>query len=292
MDWDDLRIALAVARGGTLSAAGEALTVSHTTVGRRLRALEERLGARLFDATPSGFVPTEAGRDLVAVAERLEADVLALDGRIAGRDERLEGPLRVATLEVVFRMFRGLFTGFAARHPGVALTVAASDDEVSLTRREADVALRLAGAPPEHLVGRKVGRLTFAPYASRALVERVGSGAPLGAFPWIHWDERLGMRWLDAWLAERAPGARVVLRVDLGGAAMHDLIADGVGVQFLARHEGDADPRLVCVGDGGPMAARDLWLLTLPELRQTPRVRAFMDHMASELAVALGRGSA
>lgn len=288
MDWDDLRYALAVARAGTLSGAAEALGVSHTTVGRRLRALEERLGVRLFDATPEGFRPTAAGGDLVAVAERMEADTLSLEGRVLGRDERLSGPLRVSTMELVFRAFRETFTSFTGRYPGVALTVTASDDEVSLARREADVVVRLTARPPEQLVGRRVGRMQFVAYAARSLVARVGEGAPLGAYPWIHWDERLDMGWLDAWLAQHAPGATVAMRVDVSAAAMHELIAAGAGVQFLACIEGDADPSLVRVGPVDPYASRDLWVLTLPELRDTPRVRAFTDHMAERLRATLG----
>lgn len=285
--WDDLRYALGLARAGTLSAAAESLGVSHTTVGRRLRALEERLGVRLFDATPEGFTPTEAGRDLVAVAERMESDALALEARVHGRDARLTGALRVSAMELVFRAFRGAFADFVARYPSVALTVTTSDDEVSLARREADVVLRLNNRPPEQLVGRRVGSMQFAPYAARALVAAVGEGAPLGAFPWIHWDERLGYDWLDAWLAEHAPGARIALRVDVSAAAMHELIAEGLGVQFLACVEGDADASLVRVGPLDPFARRDLWVLTLPELRDTPRVRAFTDHMAERLRAML-----
>ncbi len=283
MDWDDLRYALAVARAQTLSAAAEALGVSHTTVGRRLRALEERLGVRLFDATPEGFRTTAAGDDLVAVAERMEADTFALEGRVLGRDERLTGALRVSAMELVFRAFREAFTSFAVRYPSVALTVTTSDDEVSLARREADVVLRLNNQPPPQLVGRRVGRMQFVAYAARSLVARVGEGAPLGAYPWIHWDERLNAGWLDAWLAQHAPGASVAMRVDASAAAMHELIAAGVGVQFLACVEGDADPSLVRVGPVDPYARRDLWVLTLPELRDTPRVRAFTDHMAERL---------
>jgi DNA-binding transcriptional LysR family regulator len=287
VDWDDLRYALAVARTRTLSGAAAALGVSHTTVGRRLRALEERLGARLFDATPDGFTLTIAGQDLVAVAERMEADTLSLEGRVLGRDERLTGALRVSSMELVFRVFRSAFVSFTERFPGVALTVTTSDDEVSLARREADVVLRLSNKPPEQLVGRRVGRLQFDAYAARSLVERLGEDAPLGAYPWIHWDERLGMDWLDGWLATNAPGATIALRVDVGGAAMHELIAAGVGVQFLACLEGDADPSLVRVGPLDPFASRELWVLTLPELRDTPRIRAFTDHMVESLRLAL-----
>ena len=114
-----------------------------------------------------------------------------------------------------------------------------------------------------------------------------GSGFGLLTHPWIHWDERLGMDWLDGWLATHAPGATIAMRVDVGAAAMHELVAAGVGVQFLACIQGDADPTLVRVGPLDPFASRDLWVLTLPELRDTPRIRAFTDHMVENLRVAL-----
>ncbi len=288
VDWDDLRYALAVARARTLSGAGEALGVSHTTVGRRLRALESRLGARLFDASDDGLTPTPAGQDLVDVAARMEADALALEGRVVGRDDGLTGALRVSMMELVFRAFRGAFTSFTARYPGVALTITATDDEVSLTRREADVVLRVTDNPPEHLVGQRLGRMQFDAYAARSLVDRVGADAPLGAYPWIHWDERRDMGWLDVWLAQHAPGAKVAMRVDVSAAAMHELIASGAGVQFLACVEGDADPSLVRVGPMDPFARRSLWILTLPELRNTPRIRAFIDHVAERVRASLG----
>lgn len=287
MHWDDLRYALALARSGTLSAAAERLGVSHTTVSRRLRALEERVGSTLFDVSSEGYVATPAGEDLVAVAARMEAETLALENRVLGRDERLAGALRVSIMELFFRGFRDAFASFVETYPDIELTVTATDDEVSLTRREADVVVRLNSTPPEHLVGRRVGSVQFDVYASRALVARIGADAPLAAFPWIAWDERLNVRWLDAWLAQHAPSARIVLRVDAGAATMHELISAGVGVQFLAQFEGDADPELVCLGPHDPFARRDLWLLTAPELRNAPRVRAFMDHMAERLRATL-----
>ena len=150
------------------------------------------------------------------------------------------------------------------------------------------MALRLNNTPPETLVGRRLGTMQFAPYASRELVQHVGEDAPLGAYPWIHWDERLEHRWLDAWLAQHAPGARLALRVDASNAAMHELISAGLGVQFLACLEGDADPQLVRVGPVDPLARRDLWLLTLPELRKSPRVRAFIDFIDPRVRAWLG----
>lgn len=280
VDWDDLRYVLALARHRSQSQAAAHLRATHTTVGRRLRALEASLGVRLFDATPDGYVPTATGLAVAEVAERMESELLALEARVLGGDTRLQGKLRVTTMDILFRRYQGAFRSFLDRHPGVELTLGCADAEASLTRREADVALRMTNSPPEHLVGRKVGRVEFAVYAQRELAQNVGgASAGYSAFPWLHWDERLDPRWLDGWLESRAHGARVVLRVDAGSLALREIIASGVGVHFLATFEGDNDPRLERIGPVEDAFTREVWLLTLPELRNATRVRAFLDHM-------------
>ncbi len=279
MDWDDLRYVLALARDRTLSRAAERLGATHTTVGRRLRAIEQSLGVRLFDQTPEGYVATTAGLEVAEVAERMESELHALEASVLGRDARLEGKLRVATMDLLFRRHQTAFAEFIVRHPDVELTVTSSDTEVSFTRREADVALRMTNSPPEYLVGRKVGRIEFAAYASRGLIERVGAEAPLGAFPWLHWDERMNMRWLDAWLANNAPGAKIAMRMDFATLGLREAVAAGIGAHFLPTFDGDSHPSLARISPVQHEYSRDVWLLTLPELRTNRRVRAFMEHM-------------
>lgn len=284
LDWDDLRYVLAVYRDRSSSRAGSRLGVSHTTVGRRVRAIEEALGVRLFDQTPDGFVPTAAGRDVAAVAERMEADLMSLEGRVLGSDAKLEGKLRVATMDMLFQQYQNAFLSFIKRYPTVEVTVTTSNIEVSFTRREADVALRMTNTPPEYLVGRKVGRVDFAVYGSKALVESKGPGAGYSDFPWLAWDEqRPDMRWFDGWLAANAPGASIVMRVDFSTIQLNELIASGIGVHFMACFQGDADPSLARIGPVDTQYSRDVWLLTLPELRTTNRIQAFMDHIEDQL---------
>lgn len=282
--WDDLQYVLALARAGTLNGAAERLGVTHTTVGRRLRGLEEALGTRLFDRSPDGSVPTAAGHELVATAEAMQAAFDAGRARLLGRDARLAGPLRVATMDMLYLRHRAAFTAFTAAQPDVTLTVLIGDDQVSLLRREAEVALRMSNAPPDYLIGRRIGRERFAVYGAVELVERIGADTPLSGWPWIHWDERSAMsRWLDGWLAVNAPGAAIALRVDVPTAVLREVVASGVGVHFCAVADGDADPRLRRIGPVLDDVSRDVWLLTLPDLRGNARVRAFMDHMADRL---------
>lgn len=283
MDWDTLRLVLALQRGTTLTAAAAELGVTRTTVGRRLLQVEEELGTRLFDRTPGGLLPTPAGEHLVRAAAAMEDTVREAEARVRRQDALLRGELRVTTVDFLFDGFPELFGSFVERHPGVALTVQAVDTQLSLRRREADVALRIGNAPAEHLVGRQVGRLQFELYAARSLLERVGLDAPLSALPWLHWHDRAAGAWLDQWLDAHAPGARVALRVD-GYAAMRRAVQAGIGVHFLCPFHGDPDPGLVRLDRRLSEHARALWLLTLRELRQTARVRAFLDHAVARLS--------
>lgn len=282
MDWDDLRFVLAIARHGSLSGAGVHLGVNHTTVGRRLGRLEKTLGVRLFDRTPDGFHPTSAGLDLEELATEIEARVLRGEAEVKGHDSKLEGALQVSTLDFLFEAFADVFASFCERHPGVDLTVRSTVDEVSLYRREADVVFRMTNAPPETLVGRQVGKVWFAVYGHRRLAERT---TDWNALPWLHWDEQLesSARWLDDWLAKNAPDARITLRLGESTLVRRAALRAGIGVHPLACLEGDPDPDLVRIGPTLVDFTRGLWLLTLPTLRHTRRVRAFLDHVTEAL---------
>ncbi len=277
MAWDDLRYVLALRRAGNLTGAARELAVARTTVGRRLREVEQRLGVRLFDRTPEGLVPTAAGAELAEAAEGIEGEVLTAEGRLLGRDAELQGGLRVSTLDFVFGGFAEVFASFLERYPRVDLTVCASTEQVSLARREADVALRLANEPGGDLVGRRLVRLQFEVYAARSLAERVGLETPLSEWPWLDADERSGNRWLETWRASHAPGARVAFRTPDYGV-MRRALGQGMGVHFLPCFDGDADPTLVSLGHRLTEPVRHLWVLTLPDLRHNRRIRAFMDH--------------
>ncbi|MFN3201437.1 MAG: LysR family transcriptional regulator [Bradymonadia bacterium] len=283
MDWDDLQYVLAVHRQHSLSGAAQQLGVTHTTVGRRLKGLEAHLGVRLFDRTPDGYVTTIAGEEIVAAAQQMEEVALTAEGRVLGRDVRLQGPLRVSTMDTLFQQHIEAFASFRTRYPLIELTVCISDDEVSLTRRDADVALRMTNTPPPYLVGRQIGHLDFAVYGLAAWVEERGEEAGYAAYPWLHWDERSNTRWLDGWLARHAPGAEIAMRVGFPSTLIRVAILAGIGVHFLPCAEGDADSRLRRIGPVVSEFRRGLWVLTLADLRNTPRVRAFMDHMAESV---------
>lgn len=274
---------LAISRHRTLLKAATTLGVAHTTVSRRLKTLEAELGVRLFDRTPDGLVATAAGEDLIEAAERMEGDMLSVRARVLGRDAELRGRLRVSTFDVLFYSLEQSFISFLKRYPHVELSVATSPERVSLPRREADIAIRLSNGPPESLVGRKVGYMQFGVYAARTLVERVGEDAPLSEYPWLSWDAGENLAWFEGWLAENAPGAKIVLRLGDRGVLMAHAVRSGLGAQILPCLLADADPLLQRLTPLDEVFRLDLWLLTLPELRTNSRVRAFMEHMTEAL---------
>src|SRR6478609_5407604 len=149
MDWDDLRYVLAIHREKSLSRAAATLGVTRTTVGRRLKEVEARLGVRLFDRNEEGLAATATGDELAAAAMRIEEEIHLTEGRVLGRDAELRGRLRVSTLDFIFAGFPDVFASFVQRYPGVDVTVGVTNERVSLIRREADIALRLGNSPAE-----------------------------------------------------------------------------------------------------------------------------------------------
>lgn len=282
MDWDDLRLVLAVARGGSLSAAARWLGVNHSTVFRRLAALEAQLGVRLFERLPEGYRPSAAGADLTAAAERVEAEMQALDRRLAGRDARLAGSLRLtAPDDVVETLLMDPLGRFLTAYPEVRLEVVVDNRMLSLTRREADVALRPTLEPPEVLVGRRVAPLGSAVYGAPDLAA-AARDRPLAELPWVGWDEGSGPAAVTRWIADHVPVEAIRWR---GNSLLNQASACrlGLGLAILPCFLGDAGGDLERISGPEDAWNTDLWLLTHPDLRATARVRALMDFLFDDL---------
>jgi DNA-binding transcriptional LysR family regulator len=280
MNWDDLRFFLAAARSKTLSGAARRLGVNQTTVTRRLEALEGELGVRLFDRTPAGIVATQAGAEILRVAEQVENNVAALERHALGLDARLTGELRVTTIDMTAFYDAALFDGFARRYPGIELELSVGDFPRNLTRREADIAIRWTSAPPEHLVGHRVARAEYALYGARSMLETLPGEVPLADYPWLGWDAASNARVTAAWMEQNVPEANVVCRYDMA-LAMHAALKAGMGVGFMPCAYGDTDPTLLRLRSLEPGFGLDIWVLTHPDLRGSARVRAFLDHASA-----------
>lgn len=284
-NWDDLRFFLALARHGRLASAGEALGVNHTTVFRRLAALEERLGTRLFDRGADGHHLTAAGEEMRVVAEEIEDRVFGLDRQVLGRDQELRGVIRVTTADSTHAIARA-FRGFLREHPGVTLEVVVDNRVLSLHRREADVALRAGGRPTEpDVVARQIGAISWAVYAGAGYLAdnpRPRRARDLDRCELVTGDASFAHVPAQQWLAAHAPHGRVRYRA----SNMFDqvrAIAAGIGVGVAPCPLADEEPALTRLFTPAGIDAEPLWLIYHGDLRQTARVRAFIDYLTTAL---------
>jgi len=284
MEWDDLKHFLAVARTGSLTEAARGLKASAATVGRHIEALEHRLGARLFEHRSTGYVLTEVGLSILARAEGVETAVLAVERGAVSADESLAGKVRVACTEDMATMvIVPHLAPFVARYPGVALELVGGMPAVSLTRRDADIALRSVRPEAGDLTMRRIGGVDLAVYASRAYAQSRGlqpgtlDFAKVETITWI--DEMMGLRG-GAWLASHSVGSRVALRVN-NTRMLYAACVAGLGVAVLPCFGGDADPSLVCIVPPQEVQTLDLWMVVHRDLATMPRVRATMDYLVT-----------
>lgn len=279
MDWDDLRFLLAVTRASTLSEAAKALGVTQTTVTRRLTSLEEQVGARLVVRTSHGIVVTDTGRIVAHAAEEVEGRLATLDQQITARDDALEGPLRIATIDMVAHYDAELFASFRARFPGVEVTVFTGYERRNLGRDAADIAIRWTNDPPESLVGRRMGTATFALHAGQSLLDRIGEDVPLAELPWLAWIPAMRAAITEAWMQQHVPDAQVVARYD-SAVALHAAIRAGLGVGFMPCAYAARDPAFVRLRPPERGFDYEVWLMLHAQARYAARVRAFADHAA------------
>ncbi|MDH3981116.1 MAG: LysR family transcriptional regulator [Gammaproteobacteria bacterium] len=282
MQWNDLTVVLAICRAGTLSGAARALNLNHSTVFRRLNAIEEKMGVRFFERLQQGYVMTEAGEAAMRAAERIDEEVLGLSRELVGKDLRLQGSIRVTAPEGLSIHFLGTHIGqFCRLHPDIHVDLVVTSSDLRLSRREADLAVRVTSHPPDTSLGRHICRFRFCMYASRAYLKKNFHGK-LEDYDWLMPDD--GIDWLPAsiWRKELRPQARVVMSSDntlvLVNAAKNDL-----GVIPLPCFWGDSEKKLVRVIDPPDELTLDLWLLTHQDLRHTARVRALMTFLHEAL---------
>ena len=284
MDWETLNYALALGRFGTMSAAAVELGVNHSTVSRRIAALQSSLGVTLFVSTPDGWELTPAGEVLVERGERIEFEVLELDRALLAKDDQVAGTLRITALDVGFTWLAPQFLAFRQRYPHIKLEFVAHNMPINLSRREADIAIRATNNPPETLVGRRVATVVYAAFAARTLVESLDIDAPEGEWtandlaklPWLSWDQKMGAVVTEQWLLQNVGLDQIVARYD-SSPVMIDHTRAGLGAACLPAYLIDDYRDIVRLTPALEGFEIDLWVLTHPDLRRSARVRAFMD---------------
>lgn len=285
LDWDDVRIFLELARTGSLSSAARALRISHATVGRRIAALEAALGRVLAERRPDGYVLTADGEAVRALAEAMDERALAIlrqggqDGHQGhGRAETLTGTVRLTTTPALADRFLVPRLGpLRARHPRLALEVAVDNRDVSLARREADLAIRLARPRQGELVARRLASIAYGLFAR--------PGAPDSL---IAYDEGLAELPEALWLARHGGGRPIGFRSNSAQAQLAAAAA-GLGIALLPCWLAALEPDLIAVPPPGPAPGlppvqpltREAWLIMHRDLKDAPRIRAVVDHVAA-----------
>lgn len=287
MEWGDVRFFLAVARSGSLGEAARRLGVSHPTVGRRLRALEDEAGQPLLRRTTDGLVLTDAGDAVLALAESMESSALSMERRLAGSQARLEGILRISSADwFAGHVLAPVLAELGRRHPAVVPEVIASYRLLDLSRRDADVAFRIVPFSEPDIVQRRLMRLSYGLYGStdtvRAMQDDPASvGLILMNTAQSHFPD-------VAWMLDRFPRSRRAF-TSTSRSVQARMCLQGMGMAVLPRPLGDAVPGLQRVDTAEEPPSRDIWVGYHRDLRHMDRLRAMLaiaDDLLSDAAPA------
>lgn len=284
LQWDDVRHFLTLAQHGSLSAAARRLRVEHSTVARRVEALEKTLGIRLFDRLPRGWILTPEGETLANQAGRMEDEALAFS-RLALGVSALQGTVRLSAPPAIASHFLvPRLLPLRQDWPGIDLEIVGESRQANLARGEADLAVRLSRPSAAGLAARPLGQLGYGLYAVPDYTQR-----PVDAWQFLGYDDSLRQAPQQQWLDSIAAGRRFILRSNDLTVLLQGARA-GFGIAALPHFLGAGDPALVPV----PVPAtpcptrRPIWLVMHPDVRRSPRVRAVADGLVSLFRSATG----
>lgn len=285
--WSDVPFVLSVCEAGSLAAAARRLGVNHSTVFRRIEAVEAKLGLRLFERQSHGYVMTPAGELFLRHAGALRDGMNQIELELTGEDLRLEGPLTITMTDTLLHCLAPVLAEFQADHPDVELRLVSDARALDLMQRDADVALRPTPKPPEHWVGRKLWPIICAVYAHESYWNAARTLAP-EARRWIALNEELDRSPMS--LVEKlhrpTEASTTFCNTAMG---VFDMVRSGLGVAALPCYLGDPEPGLLRVAAPSALGDWNLWLLAHPDVRRSARVHAFFDHASHAIGrVAFG----
>ncbi len=284
LHWDGLQTFVAVCTTGSIAGAANALCVNHSTVLRRLAALQHSVGTPLFDRTRSRYRLNTAGEALYQQLGPMTERIAAAQREMQGSEREMAGVIRLTTTDTLAcGLLMPSIESFCRSHPAVHVQVNVNNQFLSLARREADLAIRGSNRPPDHLVGRHVGDIRTAPYASSAYLSSLGHSPRFDDMDWIAPDETLNHLAQSRWLARTIPPERVVMTVD-SLVGMVQAVEHGLGAAMLLCPLADSRPGLVRLADPEVALDTQIWILSHPDMRQVARVRAFSQFLFETLS--------
>lgn len=280
MDWNDLRIFLAIVRTGSLGAAAKQLGVSHPTVGRRLNALEQAGGQVFFRRVGPGLVLTDSGEKILHLAEEMESSALAIERYIAADSDQPEGLLRISSADwFASYVLSPVLIELTRRYPMIVPELIAGHRLFDLARRDADIAFRIVPFTEPDIVQRRLMTMSYGLYAAAHLpFAPAPDGEGLGLITMntaqAHYPDVL-------WLQQLFPRARAVF-TSSSRTVQARMCGLGLGLAVLPRALGDqlATLQLLDMGEAPP--GRDIWMGYHQDMRQMDRLRALAD-LAGEM---------
>lgn len=279
----DLEVALALVRGGTLASAGERLGVDASTVFRALQRIERGLGRTLFKRTRSGYLATELATELARHAEAMEAALEAARGAAQVLPAQISGTVRITTTDTVLHgLVAPALHALQKVHPLLSYELHTGNELASLTRRDADIAVRATKRPPQHLVGKRIGAIRVALFAAKRGGNCTFADVEAGRVDWVVPDEALPDHPSVVWRKRHVPKANLRYRVN-SILSVLELVALGMGVGVVPLFLADGRKDVVRLTDSLDECETDLWLLTHPESRHLGRIGAVYSHLAQTM---------
>lgn len=281
MDWDDVRVFLAVARAGRVSTAARRLAVEHTTISRRVAALEEDLGTALFYRTAGGYLLTPVGQSVLVSAEGMERAATSLGARARETSGNVAGRVRLATVpEFASDWLAAHLPEFRTRYPDVDLQILVGTRPLDLARGEADIAVRALNRRQTGLVASRIAQSAFGLYASAALWKgrkrRITDADSARGLTFLIFTPQFDVLQNAPWFPAVAAAGRIALTTN----STHTLVAAArasLGVAVLPRLAARGHKDLIAVSDD--LSTQDVWLITHPEYRRDPKIRATTDFL-------------
>jgi DNA-binding transcriptional LysR family regulator len=284
LNWDDLRYVIVLSRSGRLAKAARQLRVDETTIARRVARVERALGSRLFERSNGQLLLTEIGREILRHAEQIEIGVCGIKTAATGVDDRAAGSVRLTAAALVMnRILTPGLPGLLQLHPQLQLHMMADPRNVSISNREADIALRFER--PEQNYRVLAHRLCELPYGVFA-----SAGSQSQKLPWVAYEESLCRLPLARWLADavkQEPDLPPALVVNDSDVALHAVRA-GLGRSLMPFCVGDNDDGLARLSGPEPVLMRELWLLVHSDIKHLARIRVvieWIENVFAELGV-------
>ena len=275
INWDDLHYCLAVVREGSVTAAARKLGVNHTTVSRRITALEQELSATLFDRSTAGWLLTPFGESILGAMEQMDEEVHSIRRHATADRKDLSGHIRVTAVDACIQslLLPGLRT-FTRDHPEITIDLISSDVAFNLAVHEADIAFRATNEPPPNVLGTRIGNFAVSVYATPQLIKQYATDPDsVGALTWLG-DGHTRPQWLPRLFPN------MTVRCTYNSLSIaSDLTRAGMGFALLPCGLGDVAPELRRVQPGFHEQGMDFWVLSHIDLRTTARLRIFRDFM-------------